>query len=113
MLLFVLLITLSQSLVEPDRQPNRSSMFSAKIAALAALLPATAFAASIVGNGSSVLSNGKYEISSEGIRAQFIPYGASITNLFIRDVHGIERDIVLGWDNATYYTEDKKHPHLG
>ncbi|THY81264.1 galactose mutarotase-like protein [Aureobasidium pullulans] len=88
-------------------------MFSAKIAALAALLPATAFAASIVGNGSSVLSNGKYEISSEGIRAQFIPYGASITNLFIRDVHGIERDIVLGWDNATYYTEDKKHPHLG
>jgi aldose 1-epimerase len=87
-------------------------MFS-KLAALAALLPATAFAASIAGNGSAVLPNGKYEISSEGIRANFIPYGASISNLFIKDAHGIERDIVLGWDNATYYTEDKLHPHFG
>ncbi|KAI4741127.1 galactose mutarotase-like protein [Aureobasidium sp. EXF-12298] len=88
-------------------------MFSGKLAALAALLPATAFAASIAGNGSSVLPNGKYEISSEGIRANFVPYGAGISNLFIRDAHGIERDIVLGWDNATYYTEDKLHPHFG
>lgn len=88
-------------------------MFSGKLAALAALLPAAAFAASIAGNGSSVMSNGKYEISSEGIRANFVPYGAAISNLFIRDAHGIERDIVLGWDNATYYTEDKLHPHFG
>lgn len=60
----------------------------------------------------SVLPNGKYEISSEGIRAQFIPYAASITNLFIEDVHGVERDIVLGFDNATYYSISKLHPHL-
>ena len=40
-------------------------------------------------------------------------YGASISNLFINDSHNIERDIVLGWDNASYYTEDKKHPHFG
>lgn len=88
-------------------------MFSGKLAALAALLPATVFAASPAGNGSAVLPNGKYEIASEGIRAHFVPYGASISNLFIKDVHGIERDIVLGWDNATYYTEDKLHPHFG
>jgi aldose 1-epimerase len=89
------------------------AMFAGKLAALAALVPAAVLATSIAGNGSAVLSNGKYEISAEGIRANFVPYGASISNLFIRDVHGIERDIVLGWDNATYYTEDKLHPHFG
>lgn len=88
------------------------------IAALAALLPATVFAQYsslpvIAGNGSTVQSNGKYEVSSEGIRANFIPYGASISNLFITDVHGVERDIVLGFDNASYYSIDRQHPHLG
>jgi aldose 1-epimerase len=58
-------------------------------------------------------ANGKYLIEAEGIRAYFIPYGASISNLFINDTHGIERDLVLGFDNATYYSIDKQHPHLG
>ncbi|KAF7190507.1 putative aldose 1-epimerase [Pseudocercospora fuligena] len=70
-----------------------------------AVLLASLFAfgrtAEIAGNGAKVLPNGKYELQSEGIRAQFIPYAASITNLFIKDVHGVERDIVLGFDNAT------------
>jgi hypothetical protein len=56
---------------------------------------------------------GKYTLKAPGIRAQFIPYGASITNLFVKDQNGIERDVVLGWDNATYYTLDASHPHLG
>ncbi|KAF1349570.1 aldose 1-epimerase [Delphinella strobiligena] len=86
-------------------------MFAFSIAALAALLPLTALAQ--VGNGSAALSNGKYQISSEGITANFIPYGASISNLFITDVHGVQRDIVLGFDNASYYSIDKLHPHLG
>ncbi|KAF2773201.1 aldose 1-epimerase [Teratosphaeria nubilosa] len=85
-----------------------------------ALLPVLTWAQSsgygslptIAGNASGPDANGKYEVSSEGIRALFIPYGASITNLFITDVHGVERDIVLGFDNATYYSEDKLHPHL-
>lgn len=76
-------------------------------------LPSQAQIPSIVGNGSQVMSNGKYQISSEGIRANFIPYGASISNLFINDTQGIERDIVLGFDNASYYSIDKQHPHLG
>lgn len=58
-------------------------------------------------------ANGKYTLTAPGIRAQFIPYGASITNLFINSTAGKEIDIVLGFDNATYYTLDKQHPHLG
>ncbi|CAA9956499.1 Aldose 1-epimerase [Pyrenophora teres f. maculata] len=56
--------------------------------------------------------DGKYEISSEGIRGHFIAYGASISNLFIQGKDGVERDIVLGFDNATAY-EGKVHPHFG
>lgn len=86
-------------------------MVSLKGLAAIAVLPLSAFA-SIPGNGSKVLANGKYEIASEGIRAHFIPYAASITNLWIQDVHGKERDIVLGFDNATFYSISKAHPHL-
>jgi aldose 1-epimerase len=77
-----------------------------------AALPLLAFAQSSNGTASAD-KNGKYEISSEGIRAHFIAYGASISNLFIEDIHGVERDIVLGFDNASYYEVDKQHPHLG
>jgi len=58
-------------------------------------------------------ADGKYTIEAPGIRALFIPYGASISNLFIRDKNGIERDVVLGFDNASYYSIDTSHPHLG
>lgn len=57
--------------------------------------------------------NGKYWIHGEGISASFVAYGASISNLFINDKYGIRRDVVMGFDNATYYTLDKQHPHLG
>jgi aldose 1-epimerase len=94
------------------------TMLTRSVAALAVLLPMTALAQSgsaqtVVSNSSTVQPNGKYQIESEGIRANFIPYGASLTDLFITDVHGIERDIVLGFDNASYYSVDKQHPHLG
>lgn len=58
-------------------------------------------------------ADGKYTIAAEGIRAQFIPYGASLTNLYVNDTNGIDRDIVLGYDNASYYSIDQSHPHLG
>lgn len=57
--------------------------------------------------------NGKYWIHSPGISAAFVSYGASISDLLIKDKHGIQRDIVAGWDNATYYTLDKQHPNYG
>lgn len=82
---------------------------------LAALLPLVSFAqfsCISMGNVSTADSDGKYTIQSEGIRAQFVPYGASMSNLFINDTKGIERDIVLGFDNASHYSVDTLHPHL-
>lgn len=58
-------------------------------------------------------ANGKYWIYGQGISASFIPYGASISNLLIKDKSGIDRDIVGGFDNASYYGIDKQHPHFG
>ncbi|KAG4437844.1 hypothetical protein IFR05_006690 [Cadophora sp. M221] len=58
-------------------------------------------------------ADGKYTISGTNIRASFVPYGASLSNLFLNDTSGIERDIVTGWDNASYYSIDKQHPHFG
>lgn len=67
----------------------------------------------IAGDGTGPGPDGKYTIEAPGIRAKFIPYGASISNLFINDSHGIERDIVMGFDNASYYSVDRQHPNLG
>ncbi|KAK0747687.1 galactose mutarotase-like domain-containing protein [Apiosordaria backusii] len=58
-------------------------------------------------------STGKYWLFAEGITASFIPYGASISNLIITDKHGIDRDIVTGFDNASYYSIDPVHAHFG
>ncbi|KKY32198.1 putative aldose 1-epimerase [Diaporthe ampelina] len=57
--------------------------------------------------------DGKYWLYGNGISAAFIPYGASISNLIIKDQYGIDRDIVTGFDNASYYEIDKQHPHFG
>jgi len=81
---------------------------------LLSLLAASAVAQYSMPSNSSLGpdANGKYTVSSDGIRAQFIPYGASITNLFIKGKDGVERDIVLGFDKASDY-EGEMHPHLG
>lgn len=65
--------------------------------------------------------DGRYTISAKGIRAQvsssvpqplmarnltdpqFIPYGATLTNLWVQDKHGKEVDVVLGYDDAAFY----------
>ncbi|KAJ2978119.1 hypothetical protein NUW58_g7594 [Xylaria curta] len=57
--------------------------------------------------------NGLYWIHSEGLSAAFITYGASISRLLVNDQYGIKRDIVAGFDNASYYGIDGQHPHLG
>jgi aldose 1-epimerase len=94
-------------------------MLISKLCAAGSIFAATASATSQapfpVNNNNTFKpdANGKYEISAEGIRALFIPYGASIANLFINDTNGIERDIVLGFDNASHYSVDPFHPHLG
>jgi aldose 1-epimerase len=66
-------------------------------------LTGTAGNTTIAGSSAGPDSNGKYVIEGVGIRATFIPYGASISNLFINDTSGVERDLVTGFDNASYY----------
>ncbi|KAK4152030.1 galactose mutarotase-like domain-containing protein [Chaetomidium leptoderma] len=67
------------------------------------------------GNGSvgAPDSDGKYWIHGEGISAAFIRYGASVSNLVVKDKHGVPRDLVMGFDKASAYATDKMHPHLG
>ena len=58
-------------------------------------------------------ADGKYWIHGTGISAAFVPYGASISNLLVKDKNGIVRDVVTGFDNATHYTLDTQHGHFG
>ncbi len=63
---------------------------------------------------------GRYTLTSSGIRAQvrrfetpsrrdadtahqFIPYGATLTNRWVKDKSGKEVDVVLGYDDAAFY----------
>ncbi|KAG6009842.1 hypothetical protein E4U43_008674 [Claviceps pusilla] len=57
--------------------------------------------------------DGKYWIYGDDISAAFIAYGASVSNFMVKDRYGIARDIVAGFDNASYYGQDKQHPHFG
>ncbi|TVY76118.1 putative aldose 1-epimerase [Lachnellula suecica] len=83
------------------------------LAASTSTLAAHISRSSIPGNSTGPDANGKYTISGPGIRANFIPYGASISNLFLNDTSGCERDVVGGFDNASYYSVDRQHPHFG
>lgn len=83
--------------------------FATKLAALgAACLP---FALAASGTGPD--ENGMYWIESDQLKLAFIPYGASLSKLLINDQYGVQRDIVVGFDNATYYKIDGQHGHLG
>lgn len=35
--------------------------------------------------------------------SQFIPYGATLTNLFVKDKSGKDVDVVLGYDDVDFY----------
>lgn len=48
-------------------------------------------------------ADGRYTITADGIKAQFIPYGATLTNLWVKDRSGTDTDVVLGYDDAAYY----------
>lgn len=76
-----------------------SSLTSAQAPSGVPFLSGTLGNTTIAGNSTANTNpdaDGKFEISSEGIRARFVPYGAAISNLFISDKTGTERDIVLG-----------------
>ncbi|ETS83152.1 hypothetical protein PFICI_05028 [Pestalotiopsis fici W106-1] len=72
-----------------------------------AILSSTALA---VGDEPKPGPDGKYTISTPSIKAQFIPYGATLTNLFVKDKSGDDVDVVLGYDVLDYYPKDPGHP---
>lgn len=58
-------------------------------------------------------ADGKYTFTAPGISASFIPYAACITNLIVSDRHNVSRDIILGYDNTTFYPVDPNHSDYG
>lgn len=47
-------------------------------------------------------------------KANFIPFGATATNFWVKDKHGSFRDILLGFDNLPLYQSDALgHPYFG
>ncbi|KAK1776212.1 galactose mutarotase-like domain-containing protein [Copromyces sp. CBS 386.78] len=75
-----------------------------------ALLMEAATVLSAPGKGIKAGPDGKYTIAAPGIKAQFIPYGATLTNLFVKDKNGKDIDVVLGYDDVDYYPKDPGHP---
>jgi aldose 1-epimerase len=59
-----------------------------------------------------VNDEGKYTIESEGIKIAFTHHGAAVANLWVRDRHGEEIDVVLGLDHADMYPETNSNPYL-
>ncbi|CZR63159.1 related to aldose 1-epimerase [Phialocephala subalpina] len=57
--------------------------------------------------------DGKYTLTAPGITAKFIPYAACITNLIVPDRNGTLRDVILGYDNASFYAVDPNHSDYG
>lgn len=47
------------------------------------------------------------------ITATMIPYGATITHLYVKDRTGVDRDVLLGWDDATQYCSNPQHTYFG
>ena len=79
------------------------------ISSLLALSTLTLGALAQSSNDSSVFT--KYTITAPGINASFIPYGATLTNLFVSDKNGIPQDVVLGYDSGTAYLHDTETNH--
>lgn len=101
-LLLLLLLLLLHKVTVPrcllcPQQPLPAMLSSLFVGAAVLLLPLVS-CQNITGPDAA----GKYWVYGEGISAAFIPYGASISNLIIKDQYGIDRDIVGGFDNASY-----------
>ena len=53
----------------------------------------------------------KYNLQANGIKASFIPYGARLTNLYVKDKNGAYQDVAIGYDNAREYLHDTETNH--
>ncbi|KAG6190266.1 hypothetical protein E4U27_005743 [Claviceps purpurea] len=97
---------------------NPISQWATRLLALAALAAPRAFATDThtdthTGKTPQPDKDGKFWIYGHDISASFIAYGASVSNFMVKDQYGIERDVVTGFDNASYYGQDQQHPHFG
>ncbi len=53
----------------------------------------------------------KYNLQANGIKASFIPYGARLTNLLVKDKNGDYQDVAVGYDSGRQYLEDTETNH--
>ena len=53
----------------------------------------------------------KYNLQANGIKASFIPYGARLTNLYVKDNKGSWQDVAVGYDNPREYLTDSETNH--
>lgn len=53
----------------------------------------------------------QYTIEADGIKANFIEYGARITHLYVKDRNNVDRDVVLGYDSGQEYIKDSETVH--
>ena len=53
----------------------------------------------------------KFTISADGINASYIGYGATLTNLYVKDKDGKFQDVVLGYDDGAGYINDTNNEH--
>ncbi|KAI7286331.1 galactose mutarotase-like protein [Hortaea werneckii] len=53
----------------------------------------------------------KVHLSAKGINASFIPYGARLTNLFVKDKGGDYQDVAIGYDDGEQYLNDTLTDH--
>lgn len=47
-------------------------------------------------------------IAADGINATFLPYGARLTSLFVDAKDGVARDVVVGYDDPSFYVEQAR-----
>jgi aldose 1-epimerase len=53
----------------------------------------------------------KYTLNAKGIKASFIPYGATLTNLWVKDKNGKLQDVAVGYDDGKQYLHDSETNH--
>ena len=58
----------------------------------------------------------QYTLSNKsgGLVVKIIDHGATITNVLVKDKNGVQRDVVLGWDDLDGYLGNKgRNPYFG
>jgi aldose 1-epimerase len=51
--------------------------------------------------------------AQRSLSATMIPYGATVTHLFVKDRSATNRDVILGWDDPTQYCSNPQHTYFG